>query len=89
MAHNTTAGRVRSSKKIGAVVGTAAVGLMVVVPVAINGVRGATPAAPGPGVYSAFTLPPTMSEGATMTTTVPPTVPAVAKAAPEVKAPHR
>jgi hypothetical protein len=89
MAHKRTAGRVRPSKKIGAVLGMAAVGLMVVLPLAINGVQGATQTIPGSGVYSAFTLPPTMSEGATTTTTVPPTAPLVAKAAPEVKAPHR
>jgi hypothetical protein len=67
----------------------AAVGLMVVLPLAINGFQGPTQTAPGSGVYSAFTLPPTMSEGATLTTTLDPTAPEVAKASPAVKAPHR
>jgi hypothetical protein len=89
MAHMRTAGRAWSSKKIGAVLGTAAVGLMLVLPLAIDGVQGSTQNAPGSRLYSAITLPPTMSEGATETTTVDPSVPAIAKAAPTVKAPHK
>jgi hypothetical protein len=89
MAHKRTAGRARLSKKIGLVLGTVAVGLMVVLPLAINGFQMTTQSTPGPGRYSAFTLPPTMNMGATETTTVPPAVPATAKAAPAVKAPHR
>jgi hypothetical protein len=76
-------------KWIGAIAGTAAVGLMIVLPLAVNGLHPATQTRPGPGLYSAFTLPPTMTEGDTETTTIPGTVPATAKAAPAVKAPHR
>jgi hypothetical protein len=89
MAHNTATGRARSSKRIGAILGVAAVGLMVALPLALNGFQGTAPATPGPGIYSAFTLPPTMTEGETQTTTVVLTAPAVAKAAPVVKAPHK
>ncbi len=77
-------------KKIAAVVGTAAAGLMVVLPLATHGLQGATGNAPGSGVtYGAFTPPPTMNEGATETTTVPPTAPETEKATPLVKAPHK
>ena len=89
MAYKTTAARKRSSKKFGAVLGTAALGVMVVLPVAVNGLQATPQSTPGPGMYSAFTLPPTMTEGATETTTVPASVPAIAKAAPVVKAPHK
>ena len=89
MAHNGTTGRVWSGRKIGAVLGTAAAGLMVVLPLATNAFQGITQSTPGSGVYSAFTLPPTMNEGATQTTTIEPTALATAKAAPTVKAPHR
>ena len=89
MAHKRATGRARSSKRIGAILGVAAVGLMVALPLALNGFQGATQTTPGPGIYSAFTLPPTMTEGETQTTTVVLTAPAVAKAAPVVKAPHK
>lgn len=89
MTHRTRAASSWSGKKIGAVLGTAAVGVMVVLPLAVNGFRGTFQGTPGPGAYSAFTLPPTMTEGVTQTTTFPPSVPAIAKAAPVVKAPHK
>jgi len=89
MTHKRTAGRARLSKKIGLVLGGAAVGLMVVLPLAINGLQMTSQSTPGPGLYSAFTLPPTMNQGATETTTLPAAAPATAKAAPAVKAPHR
>jgi hypothetical protein len=76
-------------KRIGAIAGTAAVGLMILLPLAVNGLHPTAQTTPGPGSYSAFTLPPTMTEGDTETTTIPGTVPAIAKAAPAVKAPHR
>jgi hypothetical protein len=87
MTHKRTAGRARLSKKIGLVLGTAAVGLMVVLPLAINGLQMTTQSTPGPGRYSAFTLPPTMNMGATETTTVPPAVPATAKGGPGGQSP--
>ena len=89
MTHKMTAGRTWSSKKIAAVLGTAALGVMVVLPLAVNGFRGTPDGTPGVGVYSAFTLPPTMTEGVTETTTTVASVPAIPKAAPLVKAPHR
>ena len=89
MAHMRATGRARSSKRIGAILGVAAASLMVALPLALNGFQGATQTTPGPGIYSAFTLPPTMTEGETQTTTVVLTAPAVAKAAPVVKAPHK
>ena len=89
MAHKRTAGRQWSGRKIGAVLGTAAAGLMVLLPLATNAFEGITQSTPGSGMYSAFTLPPTMTEGDTETTTVAPTALATPKAAPEVKAPHR
>ena len=76
-------------KRIGAIAGTAAVGLMILLPLAVNGLHPTAQTTPGPGLYSAFTLPPTMTEGDTETTTIPGTAPAIAKAAPAVKAPHR
>jgi hypothetical protein len=89
MAHNKATGRARSSKRIGAVLGVAAAGLMVALPLALNGFQGTSQITPARGIYSAFTLPPTMTEGETQTTTVVLTAPAVAKAAPLVKAPHK
>ena len=94
MAHNKTGGRARSSKKVGAVLGMAAVGLMAVLPLALNGWQATTQSTPGPGPYAAFTLPPTMTEGVTETTTIPSitvagSVPATAKAVPMVRAPHK
>jgi hypothetical protein len=81
MAHNT-------SKRIGAVLGIAAAGLMVLVPLTTHALQAPAPGTPGSGVYVAFTLPPTMSEGQTQTTTVPPAVPEISRG-PVVKAPHR
>ena len=89
MAHHRTAGPARSSKKIGAMLGAAALGSMIVLSLAIDGLQGLTQSTPGSRLYSAITLPPTMSQGATVTTTVDSTVPAIAKAAPVVKAPHK
>jgi hypothetical protein len=89
MAHNEAAGRGWSGRKIGAVLGIGAAGLMVLLPLATNAFPGITAGTPDSGVYSAFTPPPTMTEGDTETTTVAPTALATAKAAPEVKAPHR
>jgi hypothetical protein len=63
---------------------------MVALSVAINGLPGLCRTAPGPAVYSAFTLPPTMTEGDTATTTsMLLTAPATEKASPLVKAPHK
>ena len=88
MVHMQAAGRTWSGKRIGAVLGTAAGAAMIMLPLASNAVQPTTPA-PGSGVYSAFTPPPTMTEGATETTTTPEAVPATAKASPAVKAPHK
>jgi hypothetical protein len=90
MAHIGTVGRLRLSKRVGVALGTSAIGLMVVLPVALNGLPGPNGTTPGPQMYSAFTLPPTMTEGDTATTTtLLLTAPATEKATPLVRAPHK